>query len=88
MYSALAALPATLKERLLTETGAVGRLEVLNTTISSLSSTDALRLYFRNLVKPVESRPTESNAALGSTTRAEDERIISLPREEGEQLRL
>lgn len=72
-----------MKEKLLSDGDAIGRWEKLNSSISSYSSEDALRSYYQNSIKPLEPRLVESEAALGLSTRAEDERPLSVSREKG-----
>ncbi len=62
--SAFAALPASLKEKLVSDASVIGRLEALHTTISALSSTDALRSYYRDSVQPAAVRLSESHASV------------------------
>jgi hypothetical protein len=54
LASAFAALPASVKETLICEGGARGRLEALEASIRSYSSTDALRSFYRDLSKNLE----------------------------------
>ncbi|KAH9567535.1 hypothetical protein CY35_03G031900 [Sphagnum magellanicum] len=61
--SAFAALPVSLKEKLVSDVSVIGRLEALHTTISALSSTDALRSYYRDSVQPSAVRLRESHAS-------------------------
>lgn len=72
-----------MKEKLLSDGDAIERWEKLNSSISSFSSEDALRSYYQNSIKPLEPRLVESEAALGLSTRAEDERPLSVSREDG-----
>ncbi|BBN02547.1 hypothetical protein MPTK1_2g16160 [Marchantia polymorpha subsp. ruderalis] len=48
--SAFAALSPALKESLLTDKDATNRLESLNTSISSISSTDAMRIFYEETI--------------------------------------
>ncbi|KAG0623176.1 hypothetical protein M758_3G153800 [Ceratodon purpureus] len=71
LTSAFAALPAAVKEKLVGAGEARGRLEALEASIRSYSSTDSLRSFYRDLGQTPEVGRSVSDAAQGSQSSEE-----------------